>query len=158
MLREETGPNVTTAVPELLTQHASLHPRFAWILCYNETGSVQEVCRKFGISKKTFYKWLKRYQDASGDCSSLTDRSRRPHHSPKATSRECIETLRRAKMETGFGQRRLQMYLQERYHIIISERTIWKILKRLDSSPHAGHCEIAPKNDGAGKLVETLKF
>jgi hypothetical protein len=34
------------------------------------------------------------------------------------------------KEETGFGQRRLRAYLEQKYHVRMSERTIWKILKQ----------------------------
>jgi transposase len=108
----------------------SLHPRLAWMMCYQETRNVQEVCRKFGISRKTFYKWYKRYQQSKGASAALTDRSRRPHTFPKATPAENIQILKEAKEETGFGQRRLRAYLEKRYHITLSERTIWKLLKK----------------------------
>jgi len=113
----------------------SLHPRLAWMMCYRETQNVQAVCRKFGISRKTFYKWLKRYQTENGDSKSLTDRSRRPHHFPRATSEESIRILKEAREETGYGQRRLRAYLEKRYQITLSERTIWKILKREEEQP-----------------------
>ena len=106
-----------------------LLPRLAWMMCYAETGSAQSVCEKFGISKKTFYKWLKRYQEGNGNTLSLLDRSRRPHHSPHATPDSAIQLLMEAKEQTGFGQRRLKSYLEERHRISLSERTIWKILK-----------------------------
>jgi transposase len=112
---------------------SSLHPRLAWMICYEETGSVQEVCRKFGISRKTFYKWLKRYKSSRGESASLADRSRRPHNFPRATPDENIKLLCKLKSETGFGQRRLKTQLQEKYNITISERTIWKILKRAEA-------------------------
>ena len=108
----------------------SLHPRLAWMMCYKETGSAQAVCNKFGISRKTFYKWLKRYRTTNGDTTSLTDRSRRPHRFPRATPESDILILRQAKEQTGYGQRRLRVYLEQKYHISLSERTIWKILKR----------------------------
>jgi transposase len=111
---------------------SSLHPRLAWMICYEETGSAQEVCKRFAISRKTFYKWLKRYKQSSGDTKSLTDQSRRPHHFPSATPASSVELLRRLKEQTGFGQRRLKAILQEKHNITISERTIWKILKKLD--------------------------
>jgi transposase len=109
---------------------SSLHPRLAWMMCYNETHNVQEVCRKFGISRKTFYKWLKRYKSSQGDSKALTDRSRRPHRFPRATPEANIQILRQAKEQTGYGQRRLRVYLEQKYNISLSERTIWKILKR----------------------------
>lgn len=110
--------------------NGSLHPRLAWMMAYRETGNAQAVCARFGISRKTFYKWLKRYQQSNGDSTSLCDRSRRPHHFPRATRPEHVELLRRVREETGFGQRRLRAYLEEKYRISLSERTIWKLLKR----------------------------
>ena len=112
------------------SQAGSLHPRLAWMMCYQETGSAQAVCRKFGISRKTFYKWLKRYRQTNGDSASLEDRSRRPHTFPRATPESKIMILKQAKAQTGFGQRRLRVYLEQKYNISLSERTIWKILKR----------------------------
>jgi transposase len=114
--------------------NGSLHPRLAWILCYEETRSVREVCRRFGISRKTFYKWLKRYKHSSGDTASLSDQSRRPHRFPRATPESSVLLLKRLKEQTGFGQRRLKVYLQANYNISLSERTIWKILKRIDDA------------------------
>lgn len=111
-------------------QAGSLHPRLAWIMVYKETKNAQAVCKRFGISRKTFYKWLKRYQESNGDSESLSDRSRRPHHFPRATPPERVALLYRLHEQTGFGQRRLRAYLEKNYNITLSERTIWKILKR----------------------------
>ena len=108
----------------------TLHPRLAWMMCYKETRNAQKVCQTFGISRKTFYKWLKRYQQSNGDATSLTDRSRRPHRFPRATPESSIQLLRQVREQTGYGQRRLRTYLAENYNISLSERTIWKILKR----------------------------
>jgi transposase len=41
-----------------------------------------------------------------------------------------VELLKRVHEETGFGQRRLRAYLEEKYRVSLSERTIWKLLKR----------------------------
>jgi transposase len=116
----------------------SLHPRLAWMMCYQETKNVQAVCRKFGISRKTFYKWYKRFQQENGSTTALTDRSRRPHRFPRATPESSIAILREAREQTGYGQRRLRAYLEKRYHISLSERTIWKILKKEEMSAEMG--------------------
>jgi len=123
-------PSVSPHTPGDASLGGSLHPRLAWMMCYQETKNVQAVCRKFGISRKTFYKWLKRYQQDNGDTKALVDRSRRPHRFPRATPQSSIEILKEAREQTGFGQRRLRAYLEKRYHITLSERTIWKILKK----------------------------
>ncbi len=120
-----------------LLRNGSLHPRLAWMMAYRETGNAQGVCTRFGISRKTFYKWLKRYQQSNNDSTSLIDRSRRPHHFPRATLPEHVDLLRRVRQETGFGQRRLRAYLVEKYSVSLSERTIWKLLKREDEKATA---------------------
>ena len=45
-----------------------------------------ELCRRFGISRKTGYKWLRRFEQEGPP--GLSDRSRRPHHSPRRTASE----------------------------------------------------------------------
>jgi hypothetical protein len=47
------------------------------------SGNVAQTCRYYGISRPTFYKWLRRYEEIGA--AGLADRSRRPHHSPNAT-------------------------------------------------------------------------
>jgi putative transposase len=54
------------------------------------------VCRRFGVSRKTGYKWLGRYDDAGID--GLKDRSRAALHHPQALAAEiaerCVEVRR----------------------------------------------------------------
>ena len=42
--------------------------------------TMSELCARYGISRKTGYKWLERFE-AEGR-KGLTDRSRAPHHCP----------------------------------------------------------------------------
>ncbi|HTX19724.1 MAG TPA: leucine zipper domain-containing protein [Bacteroidota bacterium] len=104
--------------------------RMEWMRMYEESRDVPSICRRFSISRKTFYKWLKRYRKSSQDLSSLGDRSRRPHHSPRATSPAIVQRLRELREKTGFGQKRLKLYLSIWYDIDLSESAIWKLLKR----------------------------
>src|SRR5712692_702272 len=45
---------------------------------------VADLARRFGISRKTAYKWIDRYE--TGGPGGVIDRSRRPAHSPQETS------------------------------------------------------------------------
>jgi len=45
--------------------------------------SFSELCRAYGISRKTGYKWVKRYEAHGLDA--LAEQSRRPHQSPFIT-------------------------------------------------------------------------
>lgn len=42
-----------------------------------------ELCGRFGVSRKTGYKWLRRFQEEG--LRGLVDRPRRPEHSPHRT-------------------------------------------------------------------------
>ena len=59
--------------------------RLSWIMLYEQVGNASYVHRHFGISRKTFYKWYKRYLSSGRDSASLRDMSRRPKHSPRRT-------------------------------------------------------------------------
>ena len=50
------------------------------MLAKQERANLRQLCRQFGISAPTGYKWIQRYD--AGD-TTLADRSRRPHHSPE---------------------------------------------------------------------------
>jgi len=62
------------------------------IIKYLEKHTVTEASIRFRISRKTIYKWLKRYD---GTLESLEDRSHRPHHSPNAHTEKEIKLIRR---------------------------------------------------------------
>jgi transposase len=102
----------------------------AWILYYTQHRSVRGVCAKYGISRKTFYKWRNRYAASGFKQESLLDHSRKPHRSPRTTPDEIVEKILEAREVTGFGPRKLKMYLEGSKGIVLSEHTIWKVLKR----------------------------
>ena len=73
--------------------------------------SVLSLCREYGISPKTAYKWRKRR--ASGD--SLSDRSRRPKSSPNATSAPIVsEVLALRDAHPTLGGRKISLMLKRR--------------------------------------------
>src|SRR5262245_7790880 len=85
----------------------SLRREFVALVRADEV-SVSELCRRFQISRKTGYKWLER--EAAGEA--LSDRSRRPQHSPRQTATGCeqaIVALRRR--HPMWGARKLRQRL-----------------------------------------------
>lgn len=75
--------------------------------------SMTELCQRFGISRKTGYKWLQRYQ--TGGLAALDDRSRAPHACPHRTPEplaEALVALRRA--HPRCGARKLLVVLERR--------------------------------------------
>jgi len=73
--------------------------------------SMTELCQRFQISRKTGYKWVRRFR-AEG-AAGLADRSRRPHHIPvrvPAPTREFLVAERRA--HPAWGARKLRQRAQ----------------------------------------------
>jgi len=104
--------------------------RFLWIKEYASLGNAKEVCRKFGISRKTFYKWYKRFKKSGNNPLSLADLPRTPHTFPRQTSVSVREMIMELRNTTGYGPRRLCRELKRREGIQISGRTVWKIVRK----------------------------
>lgn len=80
-------------------------------LASKEGANVRQLCRRFGISPTTGYKWLSRH--AQEGRAGLADQSRRPTHSPRRTAEaieQAIVTLR--KEHPHWGARKLCRVLQ----------------------------------------------
>ena len=88
------------------------------------------LCREFGVSRKTGYKWIERYE--SGGVLALRDLSRRPRTSPLGVSPEVVVdlvALRNA--HPHWGARKLIWALQKSgARFIPSERTVNRVLER----------------------------
>ena len=52
---------------------------------------VAQTCRRFGISRRAFYKWKKRYEAHGEAC--LCDRPRTPIRSPRATAQGVVSKV-----------------------------------------------------------------
>jgi transposase InsO family protein len=68
--------------------------------------TMTELAAHYGVSRKTGYKWVERYE-AHG-VAGLTDRSRRPHASPRATEPTLVQVLVRVrKRHPRWGAKKL---------------------------------------------------
>jgi transposase len=89
------------------------------------------LCGSFGISRRTGYKWLRRYQRADKASAALADRSRGPHSSPNRVTPDVINLVlnQRASGDgRGRGARKLSIFLREA-GVAIAPSTVNKILK-----------------------------
>ncbi len=99
-------------------------------LCGVEGANVSELCRRFGVSRKTGYKWLSRYRESGA--SGLADQSRRPLHSPSQTGavvESRVIQLREA--HPAWGGRKLRRRLEDQgLSDVPAASTITEILRR----------------------------
>lgn len=109
----------------------SLRSEFV-LLALGDSVPFSELCRRFGISRKTGYKWLERYRQTGQ--AGLEDRSRRPRRSPGKVSAD-IETaiLACRARHPYWGGRKLRRILEdEGYSDLPAPSTITAILRRHD--------------------------
>lgn len=90
-----------------------------------------ELCRRYGISRKTGYKWLDRYEREGPD--GLTDRSHRPHSCPHATDPVVLEAafeLRRHRPRWGADKIRARLIALHPGWLVPSPQILHKHFQR----------------------------
>lgn len=99
-------------------------------LALMEGANRAELCRRFGISRDTGYRWIGRWLTEGG---SLEDRSHRPHESPA----RCSSLVEEAVLEVrdrhpAWGARKIAAWLAQRGHKTPAISTVHQILVRHD--------------------------
>jgi transposase InsO family protein len=76
--------------------------------------AMAELCARYGISRKTGYKWLGRFEE--GGRLGLRDRSRAPHHCPHRIGRDVAAVICAARRQhPSWGPAKLLAWLQPRH-------------------------------------------
>ena len=100
-------------------------------LAEQESANMRELCRRFGISPKTGYKWLTRWRQSSGQPQALQDRSRRPLHSPERSAANVEEAVVQVRNQhPTWGGRKIARILQDRGVGTVAASTVTHILHR----------------------------
>lgn len=104
--------------------------RRSWMVEYERLGSVSEVCRRFGISRKTFYVWHRRWISSGKRLDSLYERSRRPKSHPNTTTEDVARKIIELRQKTSYGPRRIAFYLARDCGLKLSPFRIYRVLRR----------------------------
>lgn len=90
--------------------------------------SISALCREYGISRPTGYKWIVRYKGGEG----VADKPHTPHMMPNKTSQEKEAAVLEARSQhPTWGPRKLHQYLTNKgYTELPAVSTIADILKR----------------------------
>lgn len=86
------------------------------------------LCQRYEISRKTGYKWLRRYQSC-GTIEGLRDQSRRPRRSPRRSSTSCEEQVLAVRDAKGWGADKIAHVLAKAGPVLPAI-TVHRILKR----------------------------
>jgi transposase InsO family protein len=97
-----------------------------------EGANFSALCRTYGISRKTGYKWLQRERELGA--AGLADHSRRPHHSPEQTPAEMeAQVLAVRERHPVWGGRKIRRVLRNTGEAgVPAASTITAILRRAD--------------------------
>lgn len=111
-----------------LSKQAKL--RLQWMDFYHKCANVSLVCRHFGISRKTFYHWLKRYNPYNPK--TLEDRSRAPIHrrQPEITSLQTQRVISLRKKHIRYSKIKLSIIYQRTYHEKLSSWKIQRVIQK----------------------------
>lgn len=98
-------------------------------LARQEGANRRELCRRFGISSPTAYKWIKRFEEQG--CEGLADRSRRPLSSPAISPPEIEAAVIAVRTEhPAWGARKISWRLQHLGGPSVAPSTVTSILHR----------------------------
>ena len=87
------------------------------------------LCREFGITRATGYKWVKRY--AADE--TLSDQSRRPHITANKTSTETEMKIVEVRVDhPGWGAKKIKTVLENKGYEMPCAKTVNNILNRYD--------------------------
>ncbi len=113
-------------------QTCAMNERMKLMMAFNEGDlGVSELARDFGVSRKTVYKWLGRYQTEGW--AGLAERSRAPHHHPNAVSAEIEREVLALKAQRPlWGAPKLRRKFEQKFGAedCPAESTISALLRR----------------------------
>jgi transposase InsO family protein len=112
-----------------MNEAEAVRRRLRWVRAWHDLRDAGAVCRRYGISRPTLRKWLRRFE-MEGEAG-LRSQSRRPHGSPGKKVGEGEETIIiDLRTNRRLGIKRLRNEMIRLHGLRLSAATIHKILKR----------------------------
>lgn len=104
-----------------------MQSRMEFVHLAQQGGNIRQLCRRFGISPSTAYKWLGRWRQGQA----LNERSRRPEHSPRRSDAGIEQAVLAARhAHPAWGARKLARWLTDRGQQAPAPSTVHAILLR----------------------------
>jgi transposase InsO family protein len=132
-------------VADLLGFTARERLRVEWMVFYYTAGKENAAltAQHFGISRKTFYKWSRRFRDSKYDVRSLADRSRAPHRKRRweVTLIQEGRIRRLRKRYPYYGKKKLKVLYEKEYSEEISTWKIERVVRRYKLYPDQNKAE-----------------
>ena len=98
-------------------------------LATQPAANIRQLCRRFSISPKTAYKWIKRFREEGAK--GLQNRSRCPRVQPRKTPEYLEQQIQEVRLEHPvWGARKIQAVLKQRNLATPAISTITEVLRR----------------------------
>jgi transposase InsO family protein len=91
-----------------------------------DSSNVAWTCRRFGLSRKSFYKWKRRFLE-HGEAG-LADRPRTPRRFPRATRPEVVGKILYLRQHYHFGPGTIADYLKRFHQVSVAPSTVHRLL------------------------------
>ena len=133
----------------------AMEERIRFVLQAREEGrNLAQLCREFGISRKTGYKWVERYESRGLD--GLGELSRRPWSCPWSVNQEMVcDVIRERRSHPTWGPKKLRKLLERRgLEDVPSQATIGRILERCGMIPPERRRRARQKVERDGNLIK----
>lgn len=106
--------------------------RLAWFRKAESLGNVSEACRYYGIPRRTYYYWYRRWMESGQQLTSLYDQPRTPKSHPDDADEDTISLVIQLRLGLGYGEDALSHVLDRDYGTVVSGHGVGNILKRAE--------------------------
>lgn len=104
--------------------------RLEWFRKAKELGNVAGACRFYGVPRRTYYYWHKRWLASDKLVTSLYDQTRTPHTHSSDTDEETVSLIVQLRLGMGYGEDALAHVMQRDYAVTVSHHGVGNVLKR----------------------------
>jgi transposase InsO family protein len=104
--------------------------RLAWFRKAEELGSVSAACKYYGVPRRTYYYWCKRYIDSDKQLISLYDLPRTPNSHTADLGSETTSLIVQLRLGLGYGEAKLAVVLDRDYGVRVSRHAVGNVLRR----------------------------
>lgn len=128
----EKIPSILYRIEEYKKLSKEGKQRLEWIRKQKQWKNVSKVCRYYGISSKTFYKWKSRYELFG--IIGLEDMSKAPikKRQPEITREEEIRVIKLRKQYIRYGSKKIAVIYERQYGEKISSWKIYRVIRKYD--------------------------
>lgn len=104
--------------------------RLGWFRKAEELGNTAAACRFYGIPRRTYYYWYRRWIQSGRQLTSLYDLPRTPKSHPRDADEETVSLVLQLRFGLGYGENALAHVLGRDYSLKISIHGVHNILSR----------------------------